>query len=110
MRLIDADALQEHLNEWGRKLHAGVYRNDAIIMDVLTSLYEHIQDMPDVEDTPVQHGRWMEIDGDWIDGATGERVILLQASCCGSYYMYGPYKHCPNCGAKMDLERRVILI
>lgn len=53
MRLIDADVLQAHLNEWSRKLHAGVYRNDAIIMDVLTSLYEYIADMPYIDAEPV---------------------------------------------------------
>ena len=66
------------------------------------ALVKAVDEAPAVDAEPVRHGRWIENDGVWKNGTTGERVTLLQASCCGSYYMYGPYKHCPNCGAKMD--------
>lgn len=94
MKLIDADALCAYLNEWSRKLHAGVYHNDAIIMDVLTSVFEYIANMPTVDAEPVRHGRW-----------ESECEPHYKCSCCEHWiHLYQPMPYCPNCGAKMRGE------
>lgn len=42
--------------------------------------------------SPVQHGRWIGIDGEWHDWKCSE---------CGSE-RDGRTPYCPNCGARMD--------
>ena len=99
MKLINADALCAYLNEWSRKLHAGVYHNDAIIMDVLTSVFEYIANMPTVDAEPVRHGRWIFDNG--VDHC------YKCSECKGAkppHYIADNY--CPNCGAKMDEEAK----
>ena len=61
---------------------------------------------------PMVHGRWTERHVDYAsDCAIGE-VQTLRCSVCRLYlttpylYNFTNYKFCPNCGAKMDGERR----
>lgn len=117
MRLIDADVLQAHLNEWSRKLHAGVYRNDAIIMDVLTSLYEYIADMPDIDAVPVRL-RVEKVDIVESNGWYRKRFYcpcgqLIRTEAWDEKRCFGEGtilkenvmpRFCPTCGVKMDLK------
>lgn len=64
---------------------------------------------PNVDVVPVVHARWIEEE-------TSENTIdeWQSAKCtnCGKYhtvpylYYFSEYNYCPNCGAKMDGERR----
>ena len=93
MRLIDADALIEHL------------KNDPLFDLVeqygLTSV---IETEITIEAEPVRHGQWIGIsDGD----ADGYPVYdEWECSECGVVFEdeKPPYKYCPNCGAKMDIN------
>ena len=55
-----------------------------------------IEQLPAVEAAPVVHGRWIVQD----DGRT-----RFMCSICGSKNYQQHYNYCPNCGAKMDLEK-----
>lgn len=53
--------------------------------------------LPIIEAEPVRHGHWVET-----------KYPLFTCSECGAIYQdteYG-YNYCPNCGAKMDGERK----
>lgn len=61
-------------------------------------LYEAVQDMLAADVAPVRHGRWK------CHGDCG----VTECSVCGwrvEEYV-GDYAYCPNCGAKMDGERK----
>lgn len=88
MRLIDADALKEKLeNGYANTHHSRIY---AIAM---------LKKAPTVEAEPVRRGFWDSV------GHKKSRFC----SVCGhdEPYKFAPddtdiYNYCPNCGAKMD--------
>ncbi len=71
----------------------------------ITGEYHFANDDCDVEFAPVKHGRWIG-----HDIGSGERSIDKdECSECGArFYQIAEtgcvWKHCPNCGAKMDLD------
>lgn len=78
-RLIDVNALQEHIG--------GCYGHPAV--DIL----DEIATFPTVDAVEVVHGRFVD----------------AECSVCrwfGNIVETRHYNYCPNCGAKMDGERR----
>lgn len=73
---------------------------------------EVLKEVPAVDAVPVVHGRWTEQHVDYASDCAIDEVQTAKCSVCGLYhttpYMYSftDYKFCPNCGAKMDGERR----
>ena len=82
MRLIDADALADTLNELGVPYRA----------DVQLAIFES----PTIDAMPVKHGRWAKNDPH-CDGL----AFLWNCSECGAESDEG-YRYCPACGARMD--------
>ena len=79
MRLIDADALREELDNTD---HDG-----AISGYVYKVIKNVIENAPEVDARPVVHGRWED----------------EHCSVCGRYVYHGDAgNYCPNCGARMD--------
>ena len=60
-----------------------------------------IERMPTVDAVEVVHGRWN-------DKQTNSLFLwLLECSVCGeAFHTPGGFNYCPNCGAKMDGERK----
>lgn len=76
-------------------------------MTALTRLeraYAEIREMPAADVAEVVHGEWLRSDDDW------NSLTTIQCSSCGEEWCFETdddvsllnYKHCPNCGAKMD--------
>lgn len=87
-RLIDADRLKAHYCWW-----AGGSKEMSI--DEAKKTFDTIIDVqPTVEAEPVRHGRW--INHGWS----------IVCSECGEDYAFAKRNYCPNCGAKMDGEKR----
>ncbi len=86
MRLIDADALADTLNELGVPYRA----------DVQLAIFES----PTIDATPIRHGRWVKNDPH-CDGL----AFLWNCSECGEESDEG-YRYCPACGARMYVEVR----
>lgn len=85
MRLIDADEFKAQ-HDW--LLHCDFpYLTEA-------TLEELIDDAPTVDAVPVRHGRWKVA------------PVYIKCSECGESFMLMPQNYCPNCGARMDGERR----
>ena len=104
-RLKDADALLEYL-----MINMGWHDEDGREVDDWDEKRKIFKDLidgvPTVDAVPVVHGRWI----DNKDSIIGE-IIERNCSVCGQrttglYDHFFPY--CPNCGAKMDGERRDI--
>lgn len=104
VRLIDANEVMQRNEEAFRKAQANPAENLVSVIQYHT-VKEMVSSSPTVDAAPVVHGRWIE------DDETARRYC----SRCGfsirddaSYELYGDYqvkpKHCPECGAKMDLE------
>ena len=59
---------------------------------------------PAADVAPVVHGEWLRADDDW------NSLTTIQCSICGEEWCFETdddvsllnYKHCPNCGARMD--------
>ena len=76
-------------------------------MTALTRLeraYAEIREMPSADVAEVVHGEWLRSDDDW------NSLTTIQCSSCGEEWCFETdddvsllnYKHCPNCGARMD--------
>ena len=88
MALINADELMEWCNNH--------YDFEVYTVGYISNL---IKDMPTVDAEPVRHGYWIR----WRDLNGIKRCKCSE--CIVSYgNMDTPY--CPNCGAKMDAERK----
>lgn len=98
--LISRDALAEKVTErlaleWG---YEGIEEDIAAIFE----------EAPAVDAVPVVHGLWVGTADGYADG---ELVYdMWECSECG-YYADGAdekpnWNYCPNCGAKMDGERK----
>ena len=79
MKLIDADAIQWELVDVG-------------YIPVITK--EEIDELPTVDAVPVRHGKWL-----WVDG-------VRCSQCNYKLAITGLPSYCPNCGARMDAERK----
>ena len=76
MRLIDADALIELLNDNGVPYNADVNY--------------FITNAPTIDAVEVVHGHWIDCDG------------YRECSGCGWLHAHNRLNYCPICGAKMD--------
>ena len=104
-RLIDADALQEQIDNLCSD------RNENWIGDEQKSYILHsdvsdiIFDAPTIEIPKVIHGYWIDMqeddatEGMWrCSVCSSDRYFdIMTPAECGCYY-------CPNCGAKMDSD------
>lgn len=84
-RPIDADALIEEA------LAEGAYG----YVDA-----EQIADAPTLDVAPVRHGQW-ETNSDKPD-----TLICSVCKCGFDMWKHDPHNFCPNCGAKVDKEKR----
>lgn len=97
-RLIDADALipalfEKHVHD-GEELEPMLYYADAVKV---------IENAPTVDAIPVVHGRWETVT---LHSTDFVYYVSTNCSVCGEYPASRCWKYCPNCGAKMDGERR----
>lgn len=66
------------------------------------------EDAPTVDAVEVVHGEWEITEDDYFD------LVEMKCSVCGESYGFEDYEdcipknyhYCPNCGAKMDRERK----
>jgi hypothetical protein len=97
-RLIDANALKgsvmKEIRHYWNEGEGGYYLAEDVIPDIDLA--------PTVDAVEVVHGRWEKAH---IAG-------YLKCNCCKDAFIYeewlesGKWNYCPNCGAKMDGERR----
>ena len=88
MRTIDADKLVDML-----------YDNEFAVLCPLDEVSGVVDACPTVDAVPVVHGCFepcFDENGNWRQG-------FAKCSNCGKEYYFG---YCPNCGAKMDGERK----
>jgi hypothetical protein len=95
MRYIDADALHDSIDK-------ETYRHTYI-----EQIHSIIDNAPTIDAEPVKHGTWTVTYTD--DGEGGEIPHLICSECKREPLAWNSkrfFKYCPNCGAKMDGERR----
>lgn len=91
MRLIDADKLIEDL-----------VKNRNFYPALVASA---IKNTPTADAVEVRHGRWIEHThkSDWLED---DVEVYYNCSECGTSHWSIIPPYCPNCGAKMDGERK----
>ncbi len=88
MRLIDANALEEILDEEFRN-----YSSFAKLL-LISFAKRLLSDAPTIEAKPVKHGHWVK----QMNG-------FDECSEC-KYHGSMVFRYCPNCGAKMEGDKR----
>lgn len=58
-----------------------------------------------IDAEPVRHGRWI-FSPDHSEGVCTHCNFKIYGRPYQNTYLIVPYNYCPNCGAKMDGERR----
>lgn len=67
--------------------------------------FTEIRKIPTADVAPIVYGRWEQnADGDWYCTNCGEPVSICDSGKNRTYRK--PY--CPNCGAKMNLDNRIL--
>ena len=99
MRLIDADALLD--------IYERNSITDKITIDGKT-IMQHLNDAPTIDAAPVVHAEWSYTIRPMPSRATYD--VLVRCSKCNRVFerLVGRkiFSYCPNCGAKMDGERK----
>lgn len=97
---IEREALREILDGW-RDAHADV--DDVYGCDLLEDVICEVDAQTAADVAPVVRGRWS-------DAGFGElpkhTPYGWSCSVCGGISFNNEYIYCPNCGAKMDGERK----
>lgn len=110
MRLIDADALKEHLfvgADYDKVIDDGIAKTEEEVFafqcgwnDALKSVAEFA---PTVD--PVKHGHWVEVQR--IHET--DHMAICECSLCGNtvwvYDGQRAWNYCPNCGAYMGVVK-----
>ena len=95
-RLIDADALI------GKTIIGGRRNNKTIIRYIVTNI---VQNAPTVDAVPVVHGKWIySNDFHWYTASCNKCGYQRRTDIKADGW--NQWKFCPNCGARMDAERK----
>lgn len=103
MRPIDADALLENLDEACGDL-------DLQYNSEYEKLVHYIESQPVLDFAPVMNAEWIdEIEPNAVT-ASGREVHVFRCSACDFTWanktaVLHYFKHCPNCGSRMDGEK-----
>ena len=101
--LIDRDSLMAQLEdrkaflvkEWGYRDHYARGFDEAV---------ETVDNAPIVDTVEVVHGLWIS----YLDGEHIMPDVYFKCNRCGSRGHRLRWPYCPNCGAKMDLNKTLI--
>ena len=96
VRPIDVEALFDAL-----------YDNEFQTFCPLDEVSDVIDAVPTLDYAPVRHGEWVEKIKPYAYTATGREIHIFHCSACDFTWankrmVFDHFKHCPNCGAKMD--------
>ena len=104
----DVDEIRKEIEAGKKNLHFKSAENAQVCAGVLAFVEGVIDRVPSVEVEPVKHGKWLNYYGNYetaecsvceelyeVSDTKESNRMLFEAFC--QYY-----KHCPNCGAKMD--------
>lgn len=84
------------------KFKADVYDEDGHVLYAVPTGY--IVAMPPADVAPVRHGRWLEPQRLYYGAKQYECSLCCSDTFWKKHSITEKYPHCPNCGAKMDLE------
>lgn len=101
MRLIDADALAEQVDNLCADWNENWIGNDNQSFILHGDVSDIISDAPTIEAEPVRHGRWVLV-SQWRD-EEGTLNPIYRCTAC-SITNDEEDRYCPHCGAKMDKE------
>ena len=73
-------------------------------INVLTEVRDKVRALPTVEAEPVRHGKWWRYPLEQL-GFPEHVYMMRQCSECKKVFDQ-KWNYCPNCGAKMDKERK----
>lgn len=107
MRLIDADALRDKLQE---EIDKAIPPFDDVIGSIRCGVRlarNIVEDEPTVDAKPVRHGKFI---GTEYDGYADDSPVYYEWKCseCGCIFEDDEptYNYCPNCGARMDADEK----
>ena len=92
-RYIDADSLKNAFEKASERMHTICGVKGVEIGAVIKA----VDMFPTADVVEVRHGEWKKV---------SEKYPRYVCTSCNHLYNNKEYKHCPNCGAKMDGERR----
>ena len=96
-RLIDANDLKRRMLAFATAVKSDFLSIEAII--------DRIDTNPTVDAVEVVHGEWVRLDAH--KGIEQFKCSICRSECYVPTCMNEPmYEYCPNCGSKMDGERR----
>ena len=95
---------QRELCPMGRYSRNAVYGSDREAFDNWQEILDEIEAIPSADVAPVRHGRWIEPSRLYYGAKQYECSLCCSDTFWNKHSITVKYPHCPNCGAKMDLE------
>lgn len=78
------------------------YGTFSVERSIYMTARQKIKNIPAADVAPVVHGKW-------VKASDCEFCVTLKCSACRMdqpFWAKRDYQYCPNCGAKMDLEKQ----
>ena len=103
-RYTDVDVLKEWVENW---LYKDRYYHNGRVSKAIptTELYDILEQIPTADVVEVKHGKWM-FTPCHSEGICTNCNYKIYGRPYQNTYLIVPYNFCPNCGAKMDKEKR----
>ena len=89
--ILETDNFIIDYDKTNAKYRVSYFEDNHFVDDVVFDAYE-----------PVVHGEWSIV---WVDQGHIDMEKMYKCSVCGGR-KYNDYRHCPECGAKMDGVRK----
>lgn len=104
MRLIDADALSEVIEDMGERFRKRFF---VVTAKAYSEIPPIVNAMPTIDAVAVVHGRWDDSGRyQFPDGRKAIRCNICGCALSACEYHLLTWNYCPVCGAKMDRERK----
>ena len=101
---IEREAVHDLVQSLTKYAWASPVRNEQRVTVDADDVQFGVDKIPSADVAPVRHARWIEPPRLYYGAKQYECSLCYSDTFWNKHCITEKYKHCPNCGCKMDLE------